>query len=131
MTTPARRFLSSCSIALAVLVFVVGLAKPSEARAQDTTFNLDRLRIGGAPDDGIGVWRPEMGDKTRLFGQFDLGFSLNPFRIEHHIQDDAQAARMATVSGAPVRAQLTGYFDIGIEILNRFSIQAMFPATFV
>lgn len=100
------------------------------ARAQDSTFSLDRLRIGAAPNDGIGVWRPELGDEARLFGQFTLGFSYNPFRIEHHIQDDAQASQMAAVSGAPVKAQFTGYTALGLELFERFSFQAMFPATF-
>jgi len=110
--------------------FVACLAIAGTAHAQDTTFSLDRLRIGGAPDDGIGVWRPEMADKPRLFGQFALGFSLNPFRIEHEIQDDEQARKMAAVSGAPVRYQVTGYADIGVEMFQRFSFQVMFPMTF-
>lgn len=100
------------------------------ASAQDTTFSLDRLRLGGAPDDGLGLWRPEIADKPRLYGQFMLGYSHNPFRIEHHIQDDAQADVMESVSGAPVRGQLTGYFDIGFEVWERLGLQVMFPATF-
>jgi outer membrane protein OmpA-like peptidoglycan-associated protein len=110
--------------------FIVCLFASRSALAQDTTFSLDRLRIGGAPDDGIGVWRPEIADKPRLFGQFAMGFSYNPFRIEHEIQDDAQARLMAAASGAPVRFQLTGYADIGIEMFQRFSFQVMFPMTF-
>ncbi|HTJ83098.1 MAG TPA: OmpA family protein [Polyangiaceae bacterium] len=112
------------------LSFVACLALSQRARAQDTTFSLDRLRIGGAPNDGISVWRPEIQDNVQLFGQFALGFSYNPFRIEHEIQDDAQARQMAAVSGAPVRLQLTGYADIGIEVYQRFAFQVMFPMTF-
>jgi outer membrane protein OmpA-like peptidoglycan-associated protein len=100
------------------------------ATAQDTTFSLDRLRLGGAPDDGMGLWRPTLAEKPRLYGQFMLGYSHNPFRIEHHIQDDAQAEQMNAVSGAPVRGQLTGYFDIGFEVWQRLGLQVMFPATF-
>jgi OOP family OmpA-OmpF porin len=123
-----RRFLA---LFLALGALALAAIVPRQASAQATTFSLDRLRIGGDPDDGVAVWRPQMGEKTRLFGQFDLGFSLNPFRIEHHIQDNLQAARMATVSGAPVQTQLTGYFDIGIEIFDRVALQVMFPATLV
>jgi hypothetical protein len=36
------------------------------ASAQDTTFYLDRLQVGGAPDDGIAVWRPEMHERERF-----------------------------------------------------------------
>ncbi|MBL9024652.1 MAG: OmpA family protein [Myxococcales bacterium] len=100
------------------------------ASAQDTTFSLDRLRLGGAPDDGMGLWRPALSEKPRFYGQFMLGYSHNPFRIENHIQDDAQADRMEAVSGAPVRGQLTGYFDVGFEVWQRLGLQVMFPATF-
>jgi OmpA-OmpF porin, OOP family len=115
---------------LAVLSFAATVSVAQVALAQDTTFSLDRLRLGGAPDDGMGLWRPEIADKPRLYGQFMLGYSHNPFRIEHHIQDDAQADAMESVSGAPVRGQLTGYFDIGFEVWERLGLQIMFPATF-
>ena len=68
---------------------------------------------------------------TRLVLHFDLGYSYNPFRIEHELQDRLQAARMATLSGAPVRQQLTGYFDIGVELFGRLSAQVMLPVTFI
>jgi outer membrane protein OmpA-like peptidoglycan-associated protein len=115
---------------LAVLSFAATVSVAGVASAQDTTFSLDRLRLGGAPDDGMGLWRPEIADKPRLYGQFMIGYSHNPFRIEHHIQDDAQADVMESVSGAPVRGQLTGYFDIGFEVWERLGLQVMFPATF-
>ena len=108
---------------------LISLLFASEALAQDSNFSLDRLRIGGAPDDGVGVWRPEMGEKTRFFGQLQLGYSYDPFRIEHHIQNNQDAARLAGVSGPPVRQQFGGYADVGIEILSRFSLQVMFPFT--
>ncbi len=116
--------------ALGVLAFAATFAGAGTASAQDTTFSLDRLRLGGSPDDGMSVWRPELADKPRLYGQFMLGYSLNPFRIEHHIQDDAQAAEMDRVSGPPVHSQLTGYFDIGFEVWQRLAIQLMLPVTF-
>jgi outer membrane protein OmpA-like peptidoglycan-associated protein len=115
---------------LAVLAFAASFSVAGVAAAQDTTFSLDRLRLGGAPDDGMGLWRPEIADKPRLYGQFMLGYSHNPFRIEHHIQDDAQADTMEQVSGAPVRGQLTGYFNIGFEVWERLGLQVMMPVTF-
>ncbi|NUO51048.1 MAG: OmpA family protein [Polyangiaceae bacterium] len=115
---------------LSVLSFAATISVAGVASAQDTTFSLDRLRLGGAPDDGMGLWRPEIADKPRLYGQFMLGYSHNPFRIENHIHDEAQADAMDAVSGAPVRGQLTGYFDIGFEVWERLGLQVMFPATF-
>ena len=118
-------------VLFATLSFVAFFATARTSSAQDTTFSLDRLRVGGAPDDGVGVWRPQMGERERFFGQFLLGFSYNPFRIEQHIEDDRQAQRMSSVSGSPVETQLTGYADVGVEILDRLSFQVMFPVTFV
>src|SRR3954466_5524642 len=63
------------------------LAVPAVAQAQANTFYLDRLFMAGAPEDAIGLWRPQMGEKTRFFGQLGLGFSLNPFRLSHEIAD--------------------------------------------
>lgn len=105
----------------------IGLA-PSVARAQATTFYLDRLRMAGAPDDGIGVWRPQMGEKTRFFGQLGLGFSLNPLRIDNYVDDlNREEAIEAAGGGDPVSSQLITYLDAGVEILDRVAFQASFP----
>ncbi|MCC6557752.1 MAG: OmpA family protein [Polyangiaceae bacterium] len=107
------------------------LAGAPEAHAQQATFYLDRLYMAGAPDDAIGLWRPQMGEKTRFYGQFGLGFALNPFRIENHIEDPNDAAKLAQVSGAPVTTQLITYLDAGVEILDRFGFQVELPVAVV
>jgi len=98
-----------------------------EASAQQKTFYLDRLYMAGAPDDAIGLWRPQFAPKTRFFGQFGLGFGLNPFRIENHVNDGDDAAQLGQVSGAPVSTQLITYLNAGAEILDRFAVQASLP----
>ena len=101
---------------------------PATAEAQQTNFYLDRLFMPGGPSDSLALWRPEMDKQTRLFGQLGLGFALNPFRIENHLDDPAQAARFAQQGGGPpVRAQLITYVDVGAEILERVSVQAQMP----
>lgn len=101
---------------------------PAAAEAQQTNFYLDRLFMPGAPSDTLALWRPEMDKQTRFFGQLGLGFALNPFRIENHLDDPTQAARFAQQGGgAPVRAQLITYADVGAEILERVSVQAQMP----
>src|SRR5262245_38866480 len=71
--------------ALALVAWVVLM--PRTSAAQQKSFYLDRLYMAGQPDDAIAMWRPHMGKETRFFGQFGLGFALNPFRIENHIDD--------------------------------------------
>lgn len=117
----------------AITSFVLGISTflvPALAQAQDTTFSLDRLRHGGAPDDGVGVWRPELSETPRFYTELALGFSLNPFRVEHMIEDENQRRRFNESGGAPVEAQFGGYLNAGVELFQRFGFQIMFPVTF-
>jgi len=93
------------------------------AEAQVSTFYLDRLLIAGGPQDGLAIWRPEAGT-TRFFGQFGLGYSLNPLRIDNHVDDLDKAA---TLKGNPVANQLTAYLTAGADILEHGTITATFP----
>jgi OmpA-OmpF porin, OOP family len=96
------------------------------SRGQAATFSLDRLQVGGAPDDGIAVWRPQMGESTRLFGQLGLGFALNPFRLA----DELSPARREEARGAlatPVTTQTIASANAGVEIQDRVSLQAELP----
>jgi len=95
-----------------------------EVAAQDSSFYLDRLRMGGAPEDGIGVWRPQMGEKTRFFGQLGLGFSLHPLRKDNYVDDLRLEEQL---EGNPVEHQLITYFGAGVEILDRAALQVSFP----
>ena len=99
------------------------LLVPFAANAQDKTFYLDRLQIGGAPGDGLAVWRPDIG-QTRIYGQFGLGFSLNPLRIDNHVDNLEKAG---TLQGPPVANQLAAYVTAGAEILERGAVQVTLP----
>jgi OmpA-OmpF porin, OOP family len=119
------------SVVCAVL-FLSVLLEAAPAAAQDKNFYLDRLYMAGAPDDTIAMWRPEMADKTRIYGQFGLGYSLNPFRTENHINDATAAALFDETErgGNPVGDQVIGYFTAGTEFLDRFGFQVSFPVIF-
>lgn len=117
-----RKYAFGASVALFSVV-----AAPQVASAQQSTFYLDRLQIGGAPDDGIGIWRPQLGEKTRFFGQLGVGLSLNPLRVENYIDTIDQSKIVEDQNGAPVPLQLTTYVSAGVEILERFSFQLSFP----
>lgn len=120
------RALGKAALAAAAAAGALAFA-PRSAEAQVSTFYLDRLYMAGAPDDAVGLWRPQMGEVTRFYGQLGLGFGLNPFRIDNHINNPQDAAVLAQQSGAPVSAQLAGYLDVGVEVLNRFSFQVGLP----
>ncbi|WP_437768635.1 OmpA family protein [Sorangium sp. So ce281] len=95
--------------------------------AQTRTFYLDRLYMAGAPDDSIALWRPQVAPETRFFGQFGLGLGLNPFRVENMLNDEQAAGRFSREHGSPVSSQLIGYFNGGVELLDRFSLQVGLP----
>ncbi len=101
------------------------LLAPSRARAQATTFYLDRLQIAGAPEDGLAVWRPTIGP-SRLYGQVALGYSADPLRAENVVDDRGQAFALRD---SPVEQQLTTYLTLGTEILGRGAVQVTFPLT--
>jgi outer membrane protein OmpA-like peptidoglycan-associated protein len=113
--------------ALATLGTVAALGAPSVAQAQQQTFYLDRLFMAGAPDDAIGLWRPQMGEKTRFYGQLGLGFGYEPFRLENYIASDQIRSLASQQVGQPVTYQLITYADIGVEIVDRFAIQIELP----
>jgi outer membrane protein OmpA-like peptidoglycan-associated protein len=98
-------------------------AAPAASAQTSRAVYLDRLFMAGAPEDTIGMWRPQMGEKTRFFGQAGLGFSYDAFRVENHIEDIKQ--RYAYT--APVKPQLITYLDVGVEILDRFAFQVELP----
>jgi outer membrane protein OmpA-like peptidoglycan-associated protein len=125
--TPARRFTDIrrfFGLLFAFTALVTVLAASRQASAQQSTFKLDRLDIGGAPEDGYSVWRPRMGDKTRFYGQFALGYSLHPLR-------GASVASTTALNPSqtpnPVNNQLINYLSAGVEIMNRLSFGVTMP----
>ncbi len=98
-------------------------AVPSVAAAQYRVFYLDRLFMAGAPEDAIGLWRPQMGEKTRFFGQAALGFSYDAFRVENYIEDPTRRSKFT----APIQPQIITYLDVGVELLDRVAFQVEMP----
>ncbi len=76
----------------AALCGLAALVVPGNAAAQSKTFYLDRLHWSGGPHDTIALHRPVFSEETRLFGQLGLGLSLNPLRIENHIESGEKSA---------------------------------------
>lgn len=106
---------------LAIALGTFAFAK--ESNAQQRTFYLDRLTVGGAPQDGLALWRPVMSDKTILYGQMAAGFSLNPLRIA----TIAPPTRARERTGNTVATQLIDYATVGTEIGNRIALSATLP----
>ncbi|MBN2193579.1 MAG: OmpA family protein [Polyangiaceae bacterium] len=102
---------------------MAGLLSALPANAQDRTFYLDRIQIGGAPDDGLTVWRPYMHEETRLYGSLALGYSQNPLRDET-VTDNRDIQRDV---GNPMANQLMVYLMAGAEIANHVGVNVAVP----
>jgi outer membrane protein OmpA-like peptidoglycan-associated protein len=108
------------------LAWASGLLSPGEARAQATTFTLDRMVVPGGPDDGIAIYRPVTQDKPLFFAQIGLGYSVNPLHTVNVTHDSG------TIAGSPaglIQGQITQYTTAGFEFLDRFTASVTLPVT--
>jgi outer membrane protein OmpA-like peptidoglycan-associated protein len=96
----------------------------SAAQAQQNTFYLDRLTVGGAPEDGIAVWRPVTAPKSRFFAQMGLGLSIDPL-LMRTVAPNPNIIR--TYNKAPVGAQVIDYMTVGAELADRVQFLATLP----
>jgi outer membrane protein OmpA-like peptidoglycan-associated protein len=109
----------------ATLGIILGVS--ARASAQQKTLYLDRLQVGGAPDDGIAIWRPYEAPKTRIFAQMGLGLSLRPLRISTVATDGN--TRLRDYSNAVVASQFIDYATVGTEIAGKAAILFTLPFT--
>ncbi|MFW5740175.1 MAG: hypothetical protein ACOC1F_07400, partial [Myxococcota bacterium] len=105
-----------------VTCFIV-LSYGAEASAQTRTFYLDRLQIGGSPNDGFALWRPRMKQETVFFGQWAVGWQHRPLRGETVAYND----RVGAETPNPVQNQFTTYLTAGLELMRRASFSISLP----
>ena len=127
--TIGARALGHTRLAALAAAGLVSVAALPEAEAQVKTFYLDRIQVAGAPDDGVSVWRPEMSEKVRIFGQLGFGFALNPFRVENHVDGERQRNDAGARIGTPIEGAFSGYVHAGVDFLKRFQFQVSLPVT--
>jgi hypothetical protein len=107
----------------ALVALAVATAAPSAAGQTTNTFAVDRFFMAGAPNDGTGIWLPDLSDQTRFFGQLGLGLSVNPLRAAN-IADNYDVQR--TLKN-PLTEQFITYLNAGVEIRSWVSLQVAFP----
>ncbi|HTM43581.1 MAG TPA: OmpA family protein [Polyangiaceae bacterium] len=119
----ALRFISGAAGAVAAGSFAVLTLHSTAAHAQEKGFYLDRIQIGGAPDDGFATWRPYIPDKARVYGSATLGYTLNPLKAST-VTDSNQVADSI---GSPVRHQLITYLSAGAQLSKRIALDLQLP----
>jgi len=97
----------------------------SPAHAQ-RAFYLDRVQIGGAPDDGLVTRRPYLSPDTRLYGSVTLGYVVDALRAS----TVAASTRVEDKIENLIQQQLMGYFSGGIEIGGRVGLGLTVPVAF-
>jgi OmpA-OmpF porin, OOP family len=112
---------------------LVAAGAASTARAQQSTFHLDRVEVAGSPDDGFVLSRPYTRQNTIFFAQMALGYSLNPLHTNDIVtgQSANDKATLAASSSAVVSDQFTMYANVGFEFLDRFIVGLAFPVTWI
>ena len=100
------------------------LSPTREASAQQKTFHLDRLEVPGAPDDGIGIYRPQTEQRSIVFGQLALGYALRPLRTRALTVDPIVLGRSRT---SIVQDQFSVYGSAGFQFLDRATLSVTFP----
>jgi outer membrane protein OmpA-like peptidoglycan-associated protein len=123
-TKRVRRFrcASAGFLATAALLWSAG------AGAQQATFHLDRLEVPGAPEDGLVLFRPVTDQRTIFFAQLGLGYSLNPLHTSNVINDQTTLRASST---AVISSQFTQYMNAGFQLLDRWTIAASLPITWI
>jgi len=106
---------------VAALGLVVG--SPGEANAQQKVFYLDRLQLGGTPQDGFTVWRPEFGTETSVYAAIAAGYALNPLRAST-LTDNPKISHEL---GTPIQNLLIAYGFFGVELFGRGSVGISLP----
>jgi outer membrane protein OmpA-like peptidoglycan-associated protein len=98
-------------------------ARPAQAQR---AFYLDRVQIGGAPDDGLVTRRPYMSPETRIYGSTTLGYVVDALRAS----TVAASTRVEDKIENLIQQQLMGYFSGGIEIGGRVALGLSVPVAF-
>ncbi len=99
----------------------------SAARAQVSTFHLDRLEMPGAPEDGLVLYRPVTQEQALVFGQFAVGYSLNPLRTSNISPLNRNVRTRSDY--AVIDHQLSVYATAGIQLLDRLTLSATMEVT--
>lgn len=110
-----------------VVVLVLGMSLYARPAAAQRAFYLDRVQIGGAPDDGLVTRRPYLSPETRIYGSTTLGYVLNPLRASTVAVDDIAEEKIENL----IQQQVISYFSAGIEIAHRFSLGLTLPVAWV
>jgi OOP family OmpA-OmpF porin len=91
------------------------------------SFYLDRVQIGGAPDDGLVTRRPYVSPETRIYGSTGLGYVVNALRASTVASNSAVEERIENL----IEQQLISYFSTGIQIGGRGSVGINLPVAWI
>ena len=109
-------------------VAAAGLMLASEARAQQSTFHLDRLEMPGSPDDGLVLFRPVTQPKPTFFAQLGLGYQLRPLHTNNITTDKTT---LDSSHGGVIQDQFATYATVGLEVGDRFIAAATLPVAWI
>lgn len=98
------------------------VAYASSANAQ-RAFYLDRVQIGGSPEDGLVSRRPFVGQTARVFGSLTAGYVLNPLRASTVAASPSVEGKIENL----VTHQALAYLNAGVELGGRVALSLTLP----
>lgn len=113
---------------LASLALIGILAAPGVASAQQTTFYLDRLQMAGAPDDGIGIWRPQIGGQDPILRAARAGLQPEPTPGSRTTSTKSISRQWSKQNGAPVSSPVHDVRERGRRDHEPLLVPGVVPA---
>lgn len=103
-----------------VALFIAAYAPSALAQR---AFYLDRVQIGGSPQDGLVSRRPFVGQSSRIFGSLTAAYVLNPLRASTVALNSSVESKLENL----VTHQALTYFNAGVEIGGRAALSITLP----
>jgi outer membrane protein OmpA-like peptidoglycan-associated protein len=137
MTPSSRRSVPlksavSFAHALASAGIVLGtVLTGGEARAQQSTFHLDRLEVPGSPQDTAVLFVPDTFREATFYAQLGIGFQLNPLRLSNIASQGLSPGVFNQSDSNVITTQFSTYASVGFQFFDRLTLGATFPAAWV
>jgi OOP family OmpA-OmpF porin len=105
------------------LLVLLGIMYPGRVAHAQRTFYLDRIQVGGSPDDGLATRRVYMAPQTRVYASTTLGYVIDALRASTVAANAETENKIENL----IQQQLISYFNVGLEIAGRVSVGLNVP----
>ncbi|HVZ33043.1 MAG TPA: hypothetical protein VG963_11490, partial [Polyangiaceae bacterium] len=91
----------------AALIVLLGVVCSGRVAHAQRTFYLDRIQVGGSPDDGLATRRVYMAPQTRVYASTTLGYVIDALRASTVAANAETENKIENL----IQQQLISYFN--------------------